>query len=144
MRRLKSRRGSAIIELSLLFTVILLLLLGTVDFAFVIQEAMTVSEAAYAGAQYGAISGNATNFTQMQTIATNAAKNVSGFSVTASEWCACSPGGTAVSCASTCTTYGVPIAYVQVSTSATASLLFKFTGLPLTVPLHGLCILRVQ
>ena len=144
MKRAKSQRGSALIEFALLFTVLMILLLGVIDFALVTQKAMVVSEAAYAAAQYGAISGNSTNYTGMQTIATNSAKGVSGFAATASTWCTCSPGGAAVSCGSTCSSYGTPIEYVQVVATATASLLFKFTGIPLSVPLRGVCILRVQ
>jgi Flp pilus assembly protein TadG len=144
MSRAKTQRGSAVVELSLLFGVLLLLLLGVIDFALVTQQAMVVSEAAYAGSQYGAISGNSSNFATMQTIATNSAKGISGFSATASKWCACSPGGAAVSCASTCPGYGSPVAYVQVVTTATASVLFKYTGIPVSIPLRGVCVLRVQ
>jgi len=144
MSRAKTQRGSAVVELSLLFGVLLLLLLGVIDFALVTQQAMVVSEAAYAGSQYGAISGNSSNFATMQTIATNSAKGISGFSATASKWCACSPGGAAVACASTCPGYGSPVAYVQVVTTATTSVLFKFTGIPVSIPLRGVCVLRVQ
>jgi Flp pilus assembly protein TadG len=122
----------------------MLLLLGVIDFGLVIQQAMVVNEAAYAGAQYGAMSGNSTNYAAMQTIATNSAKGISGFTATATKWCACSAGGASVSCASTCVSYGTPVAYLQVITTATASLLFKYTSIPLTVPLRGVCVLRVQ
>jgi Flp pilus assembly protein TadG len=144
MSRAMTQRGSAIIELGLLFTLILMLLLGVIDFALVTQQAMVVSEAAYAGAQYGAISGNSANTAMMQTIAIHSAAGISGFAATATKWCACSAGGTAVSCSSTCPSYGTPIAYVQVATTATAAMLFRYTGIPLTVPLRGICILRVQ
>jgi len=123
---------------------LMMLLVGVIDFALVTQQAMVVSEAAYAGAQYGAMTGNSSNFAQMQTIATNSAKGIAGFTATASKWCACSPGGTSVSCASSCGAYGTPVAYVQVITTATATMLFRFTGVPLTVPLRGVCVLRVQ
>jgi Flp pilus assembly protein TadG len=144
MRQRKSLKGSALLELGLLFSLLLLLLLGVVDFSLIIQQAMVVTEAAYAGAQYGAQYFNSTNYTGMQTVATNSAKGISGFTATATKWCACSPGGTAVACTSTCSSYGTPIAYVQVVTTATASVLFKYTAIPLSVPLRGVCVLRVQ
>src|SRR5450432_1468371 len=97
MKRRKSQRGSALIELGLLFSLLMLLLLGVIDFGLVIQQAMVVNEAAYAGAQYGAMSGNSTNYATMQTIATNSAKGISGFTATATKWCACSAGGASVS-----------------------------------------------
>ncbi len=145
MKKARSQRGSGLIELALLFTALMLLLLGVVDFALATQQEMVVSEAACAGAHYGEFQGTSPNTTMMQSVATNAAGGISGFSAVATKWCACSPGGTAVSCSATCasSTYG-PIVYVQVVTSATASLLFKYTGIPLTVPLSGVCILRVQ
>jgi Flp pilus assembly protein TadG len=144
MKRRKSQRGVALVELALLFTLLMLVLVGVIDFALVTQQAMVVSEAAYAGAEYGAMAGNSTDLTGMQTIATNSAKGLSNFAVTATKWCACSPGGTAVSCGSTCVSYGTPVAYVQVITTSTASMLFRYTGVPLTVPLRGVCVLRVQ
>ncbi len=144
MRRPNLRLGSGLIELALMFTVMMMLFLGVIDFALVTQQAMVVSEAAYAGAQYGAVSGNSSNTATMQTIAANSATGIAGFAATATKWCACSPGGTAVSCTSTCASYGTPIAYVQVVTTATASMLFKYTGIPLSVPLRGICVLRVQ
>ncbi len=131
-------------ELALIFLFLMLLLLGMIDFGLATQQAMVVNEAAYAGAEYGAMSGNSSDFTGMQTIATNSAKGVSGFTASASKWCACSPGGASVSCASSCGSYGTPVAYVQVITTATASMLFKYSGIPLTVPLRGVCVLRVQ
>ncbi len=145
MSSAKSQRGTGLIELALLFTTIMLLLLGVVDFALAIQAQMVVSEAACAGADYGAYQGSSPNTATMQTVAANSAGGISGFSAVATKWCACSSGGSAVSCTSTCgaSTYG-PIVYVQVVTSATASLLFKYTGIPLTVPLSGVCILRVK
>jgi len=143
-QRRKTQGGSALIELALLFVMLMMLLVGVIDFALVTQQAMVVSEAAYAGAQYGAMTGNSSNFTQMQTIATSSAKGIAGFTATASKWCACSPGGSSVSCATSCGAYGTPAAYVQVITTATATLLFRFTGVPLTVPLRGVCVLRVQ
>jgi Flp pilus assembly protein TadG len=144
VKRTKTQSGGGVIELGLLFSVLLLLLLGVIDFALVTQQSMVVSEAAYAGAQYGAFTGNSSNTTMMQTIATNSATGISGFAATATKWCACSAGGTSVSCASTCVSYGTPIAYVQVVTTATPSVLFRYTGIPLTVGLRGVCVLRVQ
>jgi Flp pilus assembly protein TadG len=140
----RSERGSAFVELALLFSVMMLLFAGVIDFALLIQQAMVISEAAYAGAEYGAQSGNSSNFSGMQTIAINSARGVSGLTATATKWCSCSAGGTAVSCSYVCPSYGTPIAYVQVVTAATPTVLMKFTGVPLTVPLTGICVLRVQ
>lgn len=102
---------------------------GIVDYGLMIQQAMQVSEAATAAAQFGAIPGNQKNLTGMQTAATNAASGVSGFSVTATDVFTCSAGGSSVSSSTTCTGYGTPIEYVQVQTSATVSPLLRWAGI---------------
>lgn len=137
-------RGSVLIEFSLTMSLLMLLVIGVVDFALVIQKAMVVNEAAYAAAQWGAAPYNSWNVTEMQTVAQNSATGVAGFSAVASKWCACSPGGSAVACTSTCSSNTAPVAYVQVATSATAPVLFRYSVLPLSVPLSGLCVMRVQ
>jgi len=52
--RWPAQRGSAIVELTLLVPLFLLMLLGTADFARVFYTALSVSQAARAGVQYGA------------------------------------------------------------------------------------------
>src|SRR5437870_10570670 len=54
LARWTSQRGSAIVELTLLVPLFLLMLLGTADFARVFYTALSVSQAARAGVQYGA------------------------------------------------------------------------------------------
>ncbi len=139
-----SQRGAVLIEFSLIISLLTLLVIGVVDFALVIQKAMVVNEAAYAAAQWGAAPYNSWNTSEMQTIAQTAATGVTGFSASASKWCACSPGGTAVACTSTCSNGTVLVAYVQVTTSATAPVLFRYSVLPISIPLGGLCVMRVQ
>jgi Flp pilus assembly protein TadG len=140
----QNQRGMALIEFSFTMTLLLLLVMGVIDFALVIQKAMVVNEAAYVAAQWGASPYNSWNLTEMQTIAQNSATGVAGFSAVATKWCTCSPAGSAVACTSTCTGNGTPIAYVQVATSATAPVLFRYSVLPISVPLGGLCVMRVQ
>jgi hypothetical protein len=100
-----------------------------VDYGLMIQQAMQVTEAAAAGAAYGAIPGNLKNFSGMQTAATNTASGVSGFSVTATNVFTCTPGGASVASSATCSGYGTPIEYVQVQTSATVNPLLSWVGI---------------
>jgi len=142
--REKAESGSSLIEFSLLITVLVLLLLGVVDFSLAIRQAMTVSGAAQAGARYGAAEGNANNTAAMAAAALSAANGVSGMTATANTWCTCSEGGTIVSCSSICNTYDLPFQYVQVQTSATIGLLFRFSGIPLNITLSGTATLRAK
>jgi Flp pilus assembly protein TadG len=144
MNHVPSERGSALIEFSLLITVLMLLLLGVVDFSLAIRQAMTVNGAAAAGARYGAAEGNANNTANMASAALNAANGVSGMTATATTWCSCSAGGTVVNCSITCNTYDLPIQYVQVQTAATLPLLFRFPNLPLSIGINGSATMRAR
>ncbi len=139
-------RGSALIEFSLLIMSLMLITLGVFNFGLAIQQGMSVSAAAHAGAVYGATEGNYQNTSGMQTAALAAAKGISStVTATATSWCTCTDGSTtAVACNSLCNTYNPPFAYVTVTTSATIPLLFRFANLPLTIPLSGSSTLRVR
>ena len=139
---LNAASGSALVELALLLPVLILLFMGIVDYALMIQNAMRITEAASAGAAYGAMPGNQKDFTGMQNAAKNAAAGVSGFSVTAVDVFTCTPGGAAVSGSSACSGYGTPIEYVQVQTSATVPPLMAFTGIS-SLTLKGKALFRV-
>jgi Flp pilus assembly protein TadG len=139
-----SECGSGLIEFTLLMMLLMLSALGVFDFGMAIEQGIVISAAAHDGAEYGAAEGNANNTTGMQTAALNAAKAIIGFSATATTWCTCTAGGATVSCTSTCSTYYIPIQYVQVKTSATVPVLIKFPGLPDTIPLTGSATLRAR
>ena len=103
---------SALVEFSLVITTLMLLSLGVFDFGLAIQQGVTVSAAAHAGAEYGATEGNSNDIVGMQ----NAAA----------------------------ASYDLPIEYVQVQTSATVPILFRFAGAPLSIPLNGVSTLRAR
>jgi Flp pilus assembly protein TadG len=121
--------GSILVEFAVSLSVLTLVFIGVADYALMIQQALLVTGAAAAGAAYGVIPGNQTNLSGMQTAARNTASGVSGFSVTATDVFTCTPGGASVSSSSTCSGYGTPIEYVQVTTSATVNPLLSWTGI---------------
>jgi len=135
--------ASAMIEFAITMPLIVFIFLATISLALVIRENIEIIDAASAGAKYGA-NGNSTNSVGMQTAATNDAADVSGLSVTASRYCSCIAGGAAVPCTSSCSLYpNTPAAYVTVTTSAPAPLLFTVVGLPSSIPLSGTSTIRV-
>lgn len=124
-----SESGSVLVEFAVSISVLTLVFMGIADYGLMIQQAMLVTEAAAAGAAYGAIPGNQSNLSGMQTAARNTASGVSGFNVTATNVFTCTPGGASVSSSATCSGYGTPIEYVQVTTSATVNPLLSWAGI---------------
>jgi len=143
-RSRQGERGAVVIEFALMILVLMLLALGVIDFGMAVQQGMVVSAAAHAGAVFGVGEGNANNTSGMQSAAQSAAQGLVAITATASTWCTCSAGGTAVSCSSLCNLVDTPIQYVQVQTSATVPMMFRFTGLPASIPLTGNATLRAR
>jgi Flp pilus assembly protein TadG len=144
MIRKAGGRGSGLIEFTLLILVLMLLALGVFDFGLAIEQGIVVSAAAYAGAEYGAAEGNLNDTVGMQTAAVHAASGL-GITANPSTFCTCSPGSTnIVSCTIRCNTYDLPIQYVQVQASVTVPVLFRFSGLPLNIPLSATAVLRAR
>jgi len=134
--------GSALVEFAVFLPILAMVFVVCVDYALMVQEQIQVQDAATAGAAYGAIPGNQSNLTGMQNAAINAAPGVSGFNAVASNVYTCTPGGTAVTSTTTCSGYGTPIEYVRVHTTATASPLLAYSGIP-SLSLQGYATFRV-
>jgi hypothetical protein len=151
-RRYRYAAGQAAAELALLATTLVLMLAVAVEMGRLGYLAMTLDDAARAGAQYG--SQNYTtdgNISGMTTAATNAATNINGtkwwgssagFSTSASSFCECN-NGTVVTCPGTCSS-GAPLIYVQVKTQANYVPFLQVPGLPSTFTIHGLSTMAVQ
>jgi Flp pilus assembly protein TadG len=137
-------RGSGLIEFALLSSSICLLTLGIVDFSLAITNAINVTSAAQAGVRYGAAEGNSNDTDGMAAAAARAASEVPGITAKAITWCACSAGGSPVSCSTVCNMYDLPAQYVQVRTSASIPLFFKFPGIPLSIPMAGSATMRAR
>jgi Flp pilus assembly protein TadG len=143
MRPARSEAGAALLEFSLIVPLVILMFLGVVDLGLAIAQAMTVEDAARAGAEYGTLPGKGSDAAGMQIEATNVASGLAGFTAKASTWCSCTPGGAASSCTTWCGT-AIPIKYVEVDTSATMQILVGWPGLPTSFALTGLAIQRIQ
>jgi Flp pilus assembly protein TadG len=132
------------VEFAFMVPVLMLLTLGVVDFGLIIEQGIAVSAAAHAGANFGAVEGNANNTSGMQSAALAAAPGVTMVAV-ATTWCTCSVNSsTIVSCTIVCNTFDLPLQYVQVKTSASIPMLFRFSGLPLNVQVAGSSLLRAR
>ena len=142
MKLLRSEEGNALVEVAFALPVLAMLLGGTIDYAMYAERKIQVTEAANAGAGYGAIAGNQKNSTGMQNAAKAASPALSGMTATGSYYYACTPTGAAVSSTTSCTG-GTPIQYVKVQTSATITPPLGVAGLPGNITVTGQAIYRV-
>jgi Flp pilus assembly protein TadG len=153
-RRACGETGNALVELAVALPLLVLTLIGTTDFARVFYMSIELTNAARAGAQYGAFSpGHSTNVAVMQSTAT-AAVNITGVTATAAQLCQCatdsgtfSPTTPANSCttaaATACTGGTHRVMTVTVTTTKTFTTLVNFIGIPSTLNLTRSATLRV-
>ena len=139
-----SRResGSALVEFALVSPLLLVILLGAIDFGRVSYAAMALTNAARAGAQYGAQSlATSTDYSGMQAAAIRSSSlDIAGMTAAASRRCECA--GSAQACNGTClTTLRI---YVMVTTAKDFFTITHLPGYPHSLSLSRSAILRVQ
>ena len=147
-RRLARRtEANAMIEVSIVLPIIILLMLGALDYGLLLQQYMRIVDSARAGAMVGTMKGQTNNLTAMQAAATAAAPGIAGYSATAINVCTCAPGSAVVSCsAGSCPGYGNsgnPAEYAQVTATATLPMIFGLRGLPASYPVKSVARVRV-
>ena len=141
---LRSRRGGAAVELAVLFPIILLILIGIVDYGRVFYTWVQVSNAARAGAEWGGQDFSTENDTATMT-AVAKADGVDAGTLTpvSSRVCECSqvprdcslgacPGGAA------------PEVYTKVVISKTVNMFLSYPGLPPSVTISRTAYFRSQ
>jgi len=150
--RTSSARGSAIVELALALPLLVLILVGTIDFARAFHTAMVLQNSARAGAQYGAQSTSfASNTSGMiSTAKTSASTDLGAIDATAEETCYCASNTdpnvgnpSPNTCAGTCTT-GHLVVSVKVTAGASFSTITRFPGIPHTFRISRGATLRAQ
>ena len=138
------QRGTALLEFALILPVILMLLVGVLDYSLLMRTAISVADAARAGAQYGSLSAaNASNSTAVQNAALNAAPDIPGLKATAVTVCKCSDG-TTVNCSGGSCSSGPVRVYAQVTASATAAPLINYGLLPFSGAVSTTVSMRAQ
>jgi Flp pilus assembly protein TadG len=144
---IRSESGQAFVELALVLPIFLLLLVGAAELGRIAYASIEVSNAARAGAAYGAQSHiTASDPVGIQLAATQDAPDITSISATATQSCSCSDG-TAITCANAATSCISPariIEYVQVNTTAPVNTLFHLPGIPNSITLNGQAIMRVE
>jgi Flp pilus assembly protein TadG len=140
----RSARGSAAVELAVIFPVLALLALGVAEFGRVNYTAIAVSNAARAGAQSGAQSTVTSGDTAaMNQAARNEANDVGAVATASTRFCTC-PNGTSISCTGSCAGFGGPQIFVQVTATKSVAFLMRYPGLPSTITVSRRATFRVQ
>ncbi len=143
-RSVVREHGGALIETAVTMPIVFLLLLGATEFALVEYKAIEVTNAANAGAQFGASSPiTAADTTGIRLAATNDATNVALGTTQVSISCVCS-NGAASTCASTdCSTSHIE-QILTVRTQASFAPPIQLPGLPMTFALKGIAVRKVM
>ena len=135
--------GQASVELALTLPLLLMMFLVVIDAGHAFYIAISVSNAARAGVQYGSQNlGTASDNAGMQSAAANDAPNISGLIATATHFCQCSDG-TASTCLSTDCSGSHRLLYTQVTTSAPYTPLISFMGILPAMTIPGKATMRV-
>jgi Flp pilus assembly protein TadG len=153
-RHSSSARGAALVELAVALPLLVLVIVGTIDFGRVFYMAMVLQNAARAGAQYGAnSSGAASDVPGMQNAAkTSAAFNIGTISAFASESCMCANDNGALSatspandCSNACTGNHLVIS-VTVTAASTFTLIsgYPIPGIPRSFSVSRDATMRAQ
>lgn len=142
---MRGKHASAVVELAIAVPVMVLLAIGVFDLGRILVTAVTVANAARAGAVYG----TRNNSTAGDTAAINQAArddalDLGAISVTSRSFCRCYAGEVADCGAGDCGAYGVYRVYVEVTASKSVRLFFKYPALPDSVTVTKMATLRQQ
>ena len=140
----RSRAGSAFVELALVLGMLMLILVGTIDFARLFFAAVTVASAARAGVQYGSQSNTFTgDYDGMKTAADENAQDLDATTPSAVRFCKCE-NGNSVDCVTGTCAEGVPQIYVRVEMQKVFDVMVDLPGIPSTTELTRQATFRVQ
>jgi Flp pilus assembly protein TadG len=148
--RFKSRReriggcrttGQTVVEMALLLPMLLMLMIGLIEIGRYAYFDILISNAARAGAQYGAQSLiQAADKPGIITAARNDGLNA--MTITTSQECGCV--STALGTCPSGAVCPLPLVYVQVTATDTYSSLFKYPGIPRSMILTSTVTMRVS
>ncbi len=149
------KRGAALVEFSLVATLLLLLAAGAGDFGRIFTMVIAVKSGSATAALYGsqktARSGDVAGMTAL---AEDDAIDAGSISVTAAQYCTCPSGngtanGTEIPCseflATTCNSaYGSPRAYIQVNVTNDFTTVIKMPGIPTSTTIDQTTWMRIR
>ena len=145
--RLRSQKGTQLVEMAVVCPFLVLVALGATDFARVSYTTITLSNAARTGAQWAIQSAaHAANTTGIASAAQNEANDLGGsISVTSSRFCRCVGTTAVVSCTTGACAGGVgKEMFVTVNCARTFTTMVPYPGIPASIAMTRSATLRVQ
>lgn len=143
-----SQSGVSAVEFALIVPVLVLLMLGSFDFAQGFQEKQRLASAAHAGAQYAAQTRASVDMPIAeieQRVRDDAADTTNALDVAARYYCTCLAGGPEVVCTSSCgEPPRPPRRLVEVDVQYDLDLLFGYPGMQDPFPLQSTTVMRVR
>ncbi len=146
IRIVRSERGAALVELAVVLPLLIIIAVGVAEYGRLYFTAITVSNAARAGAQFGTQETQNSNIAGMTQAVLDEARDVAGVSATPPPtfFCRC-PDGTSPSCSTgSCPGYGAVQVYVQASAQKTVTFLMKYPGMPASITVQRTATFRAQ
>ncbi len=140
LRRNNRESGASLVELAIILPLLLLVVVGAADFGRAYYHSLVLTNAARAGATFGAFSAeNASNISGVQAAVEADLVNTIGtadVAVTAERLCSCT-SGTAVACdGGTCpSSTGTKRTYVRVRVDKVFTTMLDYPGVPHMVPM---------
>lgn len=118
--------GQALVEAAVIAPVLLIILMGVIDFGRFAYDGIVLANAATAGVQYGAQNFvNASDILGMKNAANTDCQSLCGTGTSARFFTTAMPGSTTVR-----------RSYVEVTTSATYAPIVAYPGIPASIPLQ--------
>ena len=144
LKLLRGSDGNALIEVALFLPIMILMLIGVVDFGVLLNQDLRVADSARSAATAATTYVWANNMSYVQLVGSSSANGIPGYSIAASQYCLCAPGSAQFTCSShtACGTYGIPNQYVQVTATAQLPLLFSIKGFPSVYNVKSVAIAR--
>jgi Flp pilus assembly protein TadG len=143
--QLVRERGQSLVELAFVVPLLLLLLVGIIEIGRFAFYSILVSNAARAGAQYGAQSlASASDTVVFAAAATGDGLGGRGLTVTSSQKCGCSGATLSGTCPATlCGAPNHPLVYVRVQVIGSFPAVFRYPGMPASIDVTSIEEMRV-
>lgn len=139
----KSAHGAAAVELAIVLPVLLLLVIGVVDYGRVYYQSVIVSNAARAGAEWGAQGPSTSGDTvDMRKFANLDGAEAAPFQINARRYCRCYDVAD-LSCGA-CGDASAPSVFIEVTATDTLTTFIPYPGLPRKVVIRRMATFRSQ
>jgi Flp pilus assembly protein TadG len=141
---LRRSDGQALIEVALFLPIMILMLIGVLDFGVLLNQYLRVADSARSASTAATTYVYANNMDYVRLVGNSSATGIPGYSIAATQYCLCAPGSAQFTCSShtACGSYGVPNQYVQVTATAQLPLIFSIVGFPSVYNVKSVAIAR--